>query len=64
MDNRKEAIRMIQYYWYERGDIERYSDWENQKENFSKVNFALGQVQVWKEMVNKAVDELGEEENG
>ena len=64
MDNRKEAIRMIQYYWYERGNIERYCDWENQKENFSKLAFALGQVRVWKDMVDKAVGELGEEDNG
>jgi len=61
MDSRKEAIRSIQHFWNEYGSIESWIGWEEQKENFSKVNFALSQVEIWKDMVDKAISDLGEE---
>ena len=58
MDSRKEAIRSIQYWWEEWQDIESWVGWEENKENFSKIAFALGQVQTWRDMVDKAVKKL------
>ena len=60
MENRKEAIRNIQYWWAEYGDLDSWIGWEKVKEDFSKLNFALNQMQVWKEMVDKAVSDLGD----
>lgn len=59
-NDRREAIRNIQHYWDEWRDIEAWIGWERQKENFSKVNFALSQVKIWEDMVDKAVSELGD----
>ena len=60
MDSHNEAVRLIQYFWTEYHDIERYSGWEEVKEKFSKIAFAMSQVEIWKEMLDNLVDKLEE----
>lgn len=53
-DSKKEQIRCIQYWWIERGDIERWSGWDNAKKDFLAID-ALLEI---KKYLNKTIDHV------
>lgn len=52
----------IQYFWLERGDITRWSEWNDVKHLFPEIVHAIKQKQIWANIIDGLVRNLKTED--